>query len=109
MPAIPALINALNDRNAKDASVYRWMAAKALSDIVPGTPQADQAITALIESLAYPDQRGPTASIRALAVFGPKAAAAIPHLQELQDSKDPGVKDDATQALAKIKGARKGF
>lgn len=109
VPAIPALINALNDRNAKDASVYRWMAAKALSDIVPGTPQADQAITALIESLAYPDQRGPTASIRALAVFGPKAAAAIPHLQALQDSKDPGVKDDATQALAKIKGARKGF
>ncbi len=109
VPAIPALINALNDRNAKDASVYRWMAAKTLSDIVPGTPQADQAITALIESLAYPDQRGPTASIRALAVFGPKAAAAIPHLQALQDSKDPGVKDDATQALAKIKGARKGF
>ena len=60
----------------------------------------------LIESLAYPDQRGPTASIRALAVFGPKAAAAIPRLQELKESKDPGVKDDATQALAKIKGAR---
>jgi HEAT repeat protein len=60
----------------------------------------------LIESLAGPDQRVLTASIRALAVFGPKAAAAISRLQELKESKDPGVKDDATQALAKIKGAR---
>ncbi|MGD0041054.1 MAG: hypothetical protein ABSE84_11660 [Isosphaeraceae bacterium] len=50
---------------------------------------------------AGPDRKHPrTGRLRA------KAAAAIPRLQELKESKDPGVKDDATQALAKIKGAR---
>jgi hypothetical protein len=48
-------------------------------------------VTALIESLGYPGRQKPTANIRALAEFGPKAAAAIPHLQELQDNKDDGV------------------
>ncbi len=104
--AIPALLRVLKDTKAEKASRYRWIAEEALGDIAPDTPYADRVLTALIESLGYPDFRGPTTSIAALAAFGPKAAAAIPELQKLLESGNDTVKDAATKALARIREAR---
>jgi len=102
VPAIAALIRALKDPAIKDASIYRWQAAEALGRTAPGTRQADSAVAALVESLADPDWRTTLAATRALAVFGPKAAGAIPRLRELQEHKQPFVKEAAIEALAKI-------
>lgn len=104
--AVPALVQVLKDSKNDKTSRYKWVAAEALGAIAPGTQFAEQVVAALIESLGYPDWRGPSGSIRALAAFGPKAAAAIPRLQEFKASKDPMVKDAATEALAQIKEAR---
>jgi HEAT repeat protein len=103
-PAVPAIAAALIEPTAVDAARYRWIAAEALGKIAPGTPRADQAVKALIESLAYQDWRGPVSSIRALADFGPAATSAIPSLERLRESNKPEVKEAATQSLAKIKG-----
>jgi hypothetical protein len=92
----------LKDTKAEKASRYRRSAAEALDAIAQDGDQVD---TALIESLEYPGWQGPFGSIRALDAFGPKAAAAIPHLQRLQESKDDLVKDAAIKALARIREA----
>jgi HEAT repeat protein len=101
--AVPAIVTALNDVDVKDAPRYRWIAAQALGRIAPGTPGAEQAIVALIRSLEYQDRRGRTASVRALAEFGPAAAAAIPRLERLQEQNEPDVSEAAAEALGKIK------
>ena len=105
-PAIPALLRVLKASKADRASRYRWAAAEALGDIAPRTPHADQVVRALIESLEYPGWQSPFRSIRALAAFGPDAAAAITHLQKQQESNDGVVKDAATKALARIRQTR---
>jgi HEAT repeat protein len=104
--AVPALATVLNDLNTANAPRYRWIAAEALGKIAPNTPHANQAVAALIESLTYQDQRSRTASIRALANFGPAAAAAIPHLEKIRDGKEGEIKQAATETLAKISGNR---
>jgi HEAT repeat protein len=100
--AVPAIVTALNDADVKDAHRYRWIAAQALGKIAPGTPGAERAIVALIRSLEYQDRRGRTASVRALAEFGPAAAAAIPRLERLQEQNEPDVTEAAAEALGKI-------
>ncbi len=106
LPAVPALVRVLKDARAESASSCAWIAAEALGDIAPGSPYDEQVVAALIESLEYPDLREPASSIRALASFGPKGAAAIPYLEKLQESKDDGVSVAATEALAKLTEAR---
>jgi HEAT repeat protein len=96
-------LRVLKDSSAEAASSYRWGAAQALGAIAPGTPHADEVVTALIESLKSPGYRHP-AGINALGEFGSRAAAAIPRLKELQDSRDQNTKTAATQTLARIKG-----
>jgi HEAT repeat protein len=105
-PAVPALLRVLKDTRTETASRYAWIAAGAIGDIAPGTSYADLAVADLIESLGYPDMRGPTSSIAALAAFGPKAASAIPQLRRLELSGNDGLKEAATKALARIREAR---
>jgi HEAT repeat protein len=104
--AVPALIRVLKDTKAEADPRYAWIAAEALGDIGPGSQYAEQVVAALIESLGYPGLRGPTSSIRALAGFGPKGAAAIPYLQRLQESNNDVVRDAATEVLAKVREGR---
>ncbi len=102
-PAIPALLRVLKDTRTDKASRYRWIAVQSLGEIAPNTPQADQVVMALVESLQYPDWRGPINGIKSLARFGPKAAAALPFLEKLEHSNEDGVREAAAEAVAKIK------
>ncbi len=102
-PAIPALLRVLKDTKADKTSKYRWIAVQSLGEIAPNTPQADQVVSALIESLQYPDWSGPINGINSLARFGPKAAAAIPILEKFEHDNDGRVSKAATEAVASIK------
>jgi hypothetical protein len=100
-PAAPVLAD---EREEPVLDLVPWVAAEALGKIAPGTPKADQAMRALIDSLGYENRRDLIESIRALAEFGP--AAAIPCLETLQRSRDADVNEAASQALERNKPTR---
>jgi HEAT repeat protein len=89
--------------------IHSSSAASALGQIAPGTPQADQAVAALTESLELvakvPGMPGNVAIIDALSRFGPKAASALPRLRELERAPDPGLSAAARKAINEIAGS----
>jgi HEAT repeat protein len=104
--AVPGLIAMFTDEHT--ALRERAPAARALGRIAPGTPQAEPAGSALIESLPaiqkHPGEYGNLEVFEALARFGPKAAEAIPQLRELAKSRNPEVGEAARKALGAIEG-----
>ena len=80
------------------------MAAGALGRIAPGTPQDDQALAALTESLqSEPDLQSTCEVIDAIGGFGPKAVVAIPRLKALLQSPNAQVSRAAQRALDALK------
>jgi len=113
-PAIPRLIRLLeeSDGNQVDLSErttttdQQYWAATALGRIAPGTAQADQAATALIEviqtELPVPAMNQ---VIGIVSGFGPFARGAIPRLRELAKSANPNLRESAQQALTKLEAS----
>jgi HEAT repeat protein len=104
-PAVPALIRLLREPASQDVWNVPAEAAEALGQIAPGTPEADQAVAALLESLQSKSDN-PYAVITALPSFGPKAKGAIPRLRALQEHPSPRIQEAATKALARLETAR---
>jgi HEAT repeat protein len=106
-PAIPAVIRLLKDPYNPQTDGYHWHAAWTLGRIAPGSPQAAEAVAALVEFLqSDPESWATKWTIEALGEFGPKAGAAVPRISELQQHKDEVVRKAATEALAKIQPAK---
>ncbi len=111
--AVPGLIAMLH-RSTDDISAYgtRTAAAFALGQVAPGTPQDDQAVLALTESLRTRKklrQNSPNDDrvvIESLARFGPKAAAATDELRKLVADPEAGVGEPARKALQMIEASR---
>ncbi len=103
--AVPALIDLLKDAGwAREPTVAGNAAARALGKIAPGTSAADEALAALIAALRSPGMSTRAGAVYALSAFGPKAAAAVPAIRELEEKDpDPRVRREATAALKKIK------
>ncbi|MEX2118646.1 MAG: HEAT repeat domain-containing protein [Pirellulales bacterium] len=100
--AIPALVAVLEDDDADVAS----MAAEALGAVGAAT---EVVVPSLAEALAHPDWVVRWSAAGALARIGPDARAADKALiRVINSDKDRDVKDQASRALARIKGkARK--
>ncbi|MEX0712485.1 MAG: HEAT repeat domain-containing protein [Pirellulales bacterium] len=100
--AIPALVAVLEDDDADVAS----MAAEALGAVGAAT---DVVVPSLAEALAHPDWVVRWSAAGALARIGPDARAADKALiRVINSDKDRDVKQQASRALARIKGkARK--
>ncbi|MHC5542644.1 HEAT repeat domain-containing protein, partial [Singulisphaera rosea] len=81
---------------------HRWQLAAALGKIAPSTPHASEAVAVLNDSLANPNHIETITIVHALANFGPKAAIAIPRLQQLQGHEDHEIRFAAAETLAKI-------
>jgi HEAT repeat protein len=78
-------------------------AIRALGKIAPGTPAADEALSAVIEALRAPWVGTRWQALRALPAFGPKAAAVLPAIRELRDRDTASlVRQAASEALSKI-------
>jgi HEAT repeat protein len=103
--AAPVLIDLLNrTATAQVATRAGGSAAGALGKIAPGTPAAAEALAALTVAARAPWIPTRAAALAALPAFGPGAAAAIPAIRELKEKDpDPGVRQAAGTALAKIK------
>jgi HEAT repeat protein len=104
-PAVPALILLLREPASQDVWNVPAEAAEALGQVAPDTPEADQAVAALLESLQSKSDN-PYAVITALPGFGPKAKGAIPRLRALQEHPSPRIQEAATKALARLETAR---
>ena len=121
--AVPALIAVLNEPVASDnttvagrggASVTVFVgpaheAAKALGEIVPGTPLAGEAVAALSQVVRSGARQRRSSAATALAEFGPAAKSAIPDLIKMLEDGDTdqisaasGDADAAANTLAEI-------
>jgi HEAT repeat protein len=80
-------------------------AAIALGKIAPDLPTADQAVAALRAALDSKDSMCRECAINALVSFGPRAAAAIPRIQELKKDRDGSVRNAAAKAVVAIETA----
>jgi HEAT repeat protein len=112
-PVIPAVIRQLRQSTKGGPSAVpsmgandqtRW-AAVALSRIAPGTPQAQDAVVALMETLRSDRLRSPGEVMTALTKFGPLADGAIPRLRELAKVSNKGVSQSALEALKALNAA----
>ncbi len=103
--AVPILINLLEQAVADEAAVPAGGAAiRALRQIAPGTPAADEALAAVIEALRSPAAWIRQQALETLPAFGPAAASALPLVRRLRDSDSaPEVRRAASQALEKFK------
>jgi HEAT repeat protein len=107
--AVPELIALLkrSGRRGRGTPADRAVAARALGQIAPGTPQADLAVSGLIQAVQevqrWPGDEGNVEVIEVLARFGPKAAGATPHLREL--AKIPRLSEAARKALSAIENS----
>ena len=103
-PKVPVLIAFLKEAEAsKGPSRDGVAAAQALGRLAPGTPAASDAVAALTAALSSSERLTREAAIEALVSFGPKAASAIPAIQEIQKKdRDVAVKKAATEALEKL-------
>jgi len=98
--AVPVLINMIKDTTPPARNVHNEaLAARALGQIAPETPSADQAVAALVCVLES-DTKAPRAeAIEALQQFGQKAAVAIPKIRSQLDERDHLVRRAAASAL----------
>ncbi len=97
--AIPTLILALKEAGSARGVDCDLGAARALGDIAPDTPKADDVVTALLPVLKSESPRSRAAAALALLRFGPKAAIAIPGIRALTNDRDVFVKQAAERAL----------
>jgi HEAT repeat protein len=110
--AVPELVALLkrSGRRGNGFPADRARAARALAQIAPGTPQADLAVSGLMETLQdvqkWPKDEGGAEAIEALARFGPGAASATPQLSELARTADPQLREAAQKALSAIEAKR---
>ena len=105
--AVPALISVVRENAGTKAGLGDGgLAAAALGRIAPGTPHADEAVTALTEALEAKSEHTRDQAIEALMLFGPKAAVAIPRIRALVNDPIEWVRSDAAKALAKLAGAK---
>jgi HEAT repeat protein len=89
-------------REEKSASKVASI-AEAVRSVAPGTPEEDQVLTVLTELLdAEPDLWSITRIIDAVALFGPRAAAALPRLRVMEESRDPRISGSARKAVTAI-------
>jgi HEAT repeat protein len=113
--ALPALINAMEEAAAQEASGdsgYAVAVVEALSEIA--TPlrlpseESDKIVTALAAGLEFKDPLIRGESAEALEKLGPLAAAALPRLKAIakEETKFSTVRDAAAKAAATIAGAR---
>ncbi|MGB7443992.1 MAG: HEAT repeat domain-containing protein [Coleofasciculaceae cyanobacterium] len=94
-PAVPALIEALNDENKQ----VRWRAASALGDI---GAEASSAVPTLIETLQDEDEYVRRIAAFSLGKIGSAATAAVPNLVEALHDSDLNLQSVAAYALGKI-------
>ncbi len=92
--AAPPLVECLGSR---DFAIYERDIVKALDSI------GDDAIDPLIRNLQNPSDQARRATAEALGELGPKAAAAIPALEQAAQDQNLRVRDRAAEALKKIK------
>ncbi|MEI6423585.1 MAG: HEAT repeat domain-containing protein, partial [Lentisphaerota bacterium] len=90
---IPALINALEDKDVRDAAI------EALGNI---GASAKSAVPALIKALADGDSNVRMMSAEALGKIGPSAKSAVPTLIKVLKDSDSAVREKAADALKKI-------
>src|SRR5262249_19701428 len=78
--AVFVLIKVIQDATPVDTFERAVSAAAALGKIAPDTPSADKAVAALLRVLDSKTSLAQSSAIKALAQFGPRAAAAIPKI-----------------------------
>jgi HEAT repeat protein len=109
--AVPELIALLkrSGRRGRGTPADRAVAARALGQIAPGTPQADLAVSGLMEAVQevrrWPGDEGNVEVIEVLARFGPKAAGATPQLRELAKIANPRLSEAARRTLSAIENS----
>ena len=91
-PAIPALIRAFKSPDFENIAAANY----ALRGIGP------KGLAALIQNLADPNAQVQLRTIRAIALFGADATAAIPALTEAAKSSDPDVQEAAMSLLVDL-------
>jgi hypothetical protein len=104
--SVPTLVSILDDDRAFEAQLD---AADCLGSL---GPEAEAAVPALIRALHKPRGkkhgilfvRLDSSAAWALERIGPKATAAIPHLEQLAKADDENVRDSARSALDAIRG-----
>jgi HEAT repeat protein len=105
--AIPDLIRVLEkpgDEQSPSDLDKRVVAARALSEIAPGTPSSEKAVLALTIAVESRTKAISLAAMMALARFGPAASAAVPALDARQkNDPDPEVKRLAGTVLKTIR------
>jgi HEAT repeat protein len=111
-PAIPILIQMVREASANHAAASavpseghatrEESAARTLGLIAPGTPAADEVVSALVAALDSDRASTRVATIEALKRFGPKAAIALPKIRALRDDPDFHVKRVVEPALRAI-------
>jgi HEAT repeat protein len=101
--ALPSLI-AIYDRALKAHKTYPLLSSvsDALSRIARNSPYASEVVDRLMRCLALKDTSVRCDGIRALAKFGPTAAAALPKLVTLADDTDSDVRRAVAAALRAI-------
>ena len=95
--AIPALIRALKEAGHAHSVDLELGAVRALGDIAPDTPGADEVVAALVPVLKSDSAHSRAAAAEALARFGPKAASAIPGIRALSNDREDLVKKAAAR------------
>jgi hypothetical protein len=99
--AAAALAKALAD---PDAGV-RMSAALSLAEIGAAVkPVAPELVAALVKALADPDRAVRSSAAEALGALGPEAKSAADALEKAKQDQDEDVRDNAEEALDKVKG-----
>jgi hypothetical protein len=101
--AVPALINLIGENAATKADFADGAsAATTLGRIAPGTPLADEAVSALTEVLQAESEYTRQQAATALPRFGPKAIVSIPRLRALVNDPHATVRSAAAKALTAL-------
>jgi HEAT repeat protein len=103
--AMPLLMKIIKEDNPENKFERVSSAAIALGKIAPDLPTGDQAVAALRAALDTKDSMCRECAINALVNFGPRAAAAIPRIQELKKDRDGSVRNAAAKAVVAIEKA----
>lgn len=97
--AAPALVGIYNDGTEFQKMVAIW----ALLKVRPGVESVVQrAIPLMIKGLGYEREEVRTEAAKALGSIGPKAKAALPHLQNLLDDESETVREATKAAIESI-------
>jgi HEAT repeat protein len=76
------------------------MAARALGEIAPGTPAADEAVAVLEDLLESPQAWSRAAAAEALGRLGSNAVTSLSKLRALREDSDDEVRRSVERALA---------